>query len=215
MKKITAVTVIALTAAVLTLAQSCRRGEPDETAKETVALPQPVSADYGTEWAYAGMDRQIPSDDNDFAVTGSGFVYRDGWLGTDGDGYFDLACLREPGSEESFTLCFDAYTEGDGFLRIGLWLYSVDSLPGDGSGGVWLSYFDGLISDNGESRTIPKGAASVRVQMDAPGQRLRVYVNGDLVIERACAPENGGGAVKIISGKGPAFISNAAFRMGI
>ncbi|MBO4868753.1 MAG: hypothetical protein J5585_03470 [Clostridia bacterium] len=215
MKKLLTVAVLALTAAALTFAQSCGRSEPEETAKETVALPDHVTADYDTEWAYAGMDRQIPSDDGDFAVTGSGFVYRGGWLGVDGDGYFDLACLREPGSEESFTFCFDAYTEGDGSLRIGLWLYSVDSLPGDGSGGVWLSYSDGQIADNGESHTVPKGAASVRVQMDAPGQRLRVYVNGDLVIDRACAPENGGGAVKIISGKGPAFISNAAFRMGI
>ena len=203
--------IVVLLLASLIFIQSCKKSGADG---ETT-LPPPSGQTYGDGWAYAPMDRQIMADDGDFAVTGSGFVYKDGWLGVAEDGFFDLACLYEPGSGESFTFCFDYYAKDGCALYAGLWLYGVDCTPGDGTDGVWMSFSDGSAVIEGEEFKIKKGAVSVRIEMDSAEEKLTVFADGVKITERECPPKNGGGAVKAVSAKGPVYISNAAFRIGI
>ena len=139
-----------LSLVLLIFAQSCGK-EPAETEKETVKLPEPVSESYGTEWAYAGMDKQIEADDPDFSVTGAGFEYRDGWFGMGGVGYFDLTTVYEPGSDEKFSLEFDMFIKDSGVLWLGIWLYGKDSLPDDGMPGEWIKLYENGAEYNGQT----------------------------------------------------------------
>ena len=68
MKKISIIVVL-LT--VLVFCPSCKKNGQTETT--ALPLPETGTADYGTEWAYAPLDSQVPADDPDFSVTGRGF----------------------------------------------------------------------------------------------------------------------------------------------
>ncbi len=201
-----------LSLVLLIFTQSCGK-EPAETEKETVKLPEPASESYGTGWAYAGMDEQILADDPDFAVTGSGFEYRDGWLGTGGGGYFDLTVNYEPGSDEKFCFEFDAYIKDGGALWFGFWLYSKNSLPDDGMPGEWIklrehsALYGGVPYETGKKET-------VKIKLTASPDGFTVYADGTEIIRTDKGSDNGGGAVKLRSDGCPVYISNIAFRLG-
>ena len=207
MKKI----LIVLSLILLIFTQSCGH-EPVETEKETVALPPAESESYGTEWAYAGMDKQIMADDPDFSVTGADFEYRDGWLGVKDGGYFDLACNYEPGPEERFTLEFDFYS-GGGALWLGMWLYGKDSLPDDGMDGCWLKLSDGAIGYGGGTFATVSGKA-VKIKAEAGPYGISVSADGEVLFSSDHKPDNGGGAVKLRSDGPDVYITNIAFRYG-
>ncbi|MBR6921852.1 MAG: hypothetical protein IKH51_06630 [Clostridia bacterium] len=201
-----------LSLVLLVFAQSCGK-EPAETEKETVALPEPASESYGTGWAYAGMDEQILADDPDFAVTGSGFEYRDGWLGAGDGGYFDLTVNYEPGSDEKFCFEFDAYIKDGGALWFGFWLYSKNSLPDDGMPGEWIklrehsALYGGVPYETGKKET-------VKIKLTASPDGFAVYADGTEIIRTDQGSANGGGAIKLRSEDAPVYISNIAFRLG-
>ena len=206
--------IIVFTLVLLVFTQSCRHGKADGTESAPVSLPEAGAADYGTEWAYAPLDSQIPADDPDFSVTGRGFEYRDGYLGAGGDGYFDLAALYEPGQDESFTFAFSYYPADAGTLLLGFWLYGADSVYGDGMPGEWIRLGSGYIEYEGKKYVFtPDGAAAVRLAVTKDG--FAVYVDGSELLRASAAPKNGGGAVKVVSEKTPVYITNTAFRLGI
>ena len=203
---------IVLSLVLLIFSQSCGQ-EPAETEKETVALPEPVSASYGTEWAYAGMDKQIPSDDPDFSVTGAGFEYRGGWLGVDGDGYFDLTVNYEPGSDEKFSFEFDMFLKDGGVIWLGIWLYGKDSLPDDGMPGEWIKLSGQGAEYYGQNYGLDK-KQTVKIKITAGPDGFRLYADGNELIRTEHGSDNGGGAIKLRSQNAVSYISNIAFRLG-
>lgn len=202
---------IVLSLVLLIFSQSCGK-EPAETEKETVALPEPVSASYGTEWAYAGMDKQIPSDDPDFSVTGAGFEYRDGWLGVENEGYFDLTVNYEPGSDERFVFEFDTYIKG-GVLWLGLWLYGKNCLPDDGMPGEWIKLYENGAEYNGQTFAFDK-KETVKIKLTAGPDGFAVFADEKELFHTDEGSQNGGGTIKLRSEDAPVYISNIAFRLG-
>lgn len=197
----------------LLLLQSCGQPEPDETKAETVLLPEVVTEDYGTEWAYAGMDKQIEADDTDFSVTGKNFEYRDGWLGVDTDGFFDVTVNYEPGSDEKFSFEFDYFVKDNGVLWLGLWLYGKDCLPNDGIPGEWIKLsYDGALY-GGQTYGSDK-KETVKIKLTAGPDGFTVFANGSPIIRTDKGSDNGGGAIKLRSENCPVYISNIAFRIG-
>ena len=208
MKKVLAV----LSLAFLIFAQSCGQ-EPAETEKETTELPDPVSESYGTEWAYAGMDKQIPADDPDFSVTGAGFEYRDGWLGVEDEGYFDLTTVYDPGSDEKFTLEFDTFIKDGGVLWLGIWLYGKDSMPNDGIPGEWIKLCEDSAGYNGQTFAFDK-KETVKIKLTAGPDGFAFSADGKELFHTNIGSQNGGGAIKLRSQNGVVYISNIAFRLG-
>ena len=201
-----------LSLSLLIFTQSCGH-KTDETEKETVELPEPVTEAYGTEWAYAGMDKQIPADDPDFSVTGAGFEYRDGWFGMGGVGYFDLTTVYEPGSDEKFSFEFDLFIKDSGVLWLGIWLYGKDSLPDDGMPGEWIKLKDGKALYGGQPYEYGK-KETVKIKLTAGPDGFTVYADGKELIRTDQGSDNGGGAIKLRSENDPVYISNIAFRLG-
>ena len=204
-------TIIIILLTILLLPSCSHSGQTDETT--ALPLPPAETENYGTDWAYAELDRQIPSDDPDFAVTGAGFEYRDGWLGADENGYFDVAVNYEPGPDESFTFEFDFYAKDNGALWLGFWLYGKDSLYGDGMGGEWIKISDGKITNGGKEYKITSGKA-VKLKLSARGDGFILYADGAEIINSSSGAQNGGGAVKLRSDKSPVYIKNLAFKIG-
>lgn len=205
-------TVITVILSVLLLLPSCKKEEQTDTT--AIPLPPPETAEHGTDWAFSSLDSQIMADDENFAVTGKGFEYRGGYLGVNGDGYFDVAVNYEPGPDESFTFEFDYYAKDNGALRLGFWLYDKDSLYGDGTGGEWIKFSAGKLDFDGKTYVLPKDKA-VRVRLCAAKDGFTLYADGESVIVSDHGVKNGGGAIKLRSDKSPVYIKNLAFRLGI
>ena len=204
-------TVVITFLAALMLLSSCNKEEQTGTA--AVPLPPSATENYGTGWAFAGMDGQIPSDDPDFSVTGSGFEYRGGWLGINEGGYFDIACVYEPGCDERFTFEFDVYAKDNGVLWLGFWLYGKDDLPDDGIPGVWIKFGeDGAEYDGKTYKYNAEGPVKIKAKVNNQG--FEIYENGAPLFESGQKPLNGGGAIKLYSNKSPVYVSNTAFRLG-
>ena len=211
MKKI----LLLLLAAALIFAASCRKNATDETdtAVTAIALPETVAMDYGTDWAHAGLDSQIPADDPDFSVTGRGFEYRGGYLGTGADGYFDLAVTYEPGDDESYTFEFSYYAGDEGSLMLGLRLYDSNCRKGDGMPGEWIRLYSGGAEYGGRTYAIG-GKGAVRITLSASKNGFTVFADGAELISESGKPGNGG-AVKLYSEKAPVYVTGAAFKRGI
>lgn len=203
---------IFLLLSLLIFTQSCGK-DPTDTGKEKVALPEPAAESYGADWAYAKMDKQIPADDLNFSVTGEGFVYRDGWLGAEDDGYFDLAVNYEPGSDEKFSFEFDMFVKDKGTLWLGLWLYGKDSMPDDGIPGEWIKLKSGYALYGSRLCMLEK-KDTFKIQVTAGPDGFTVYADGIELISMDHGSQNGGGAIKLRSEGAPVYVSNVAFRLG-
>ena len=192
---------------------SCKGPLPAVTEEATVSLPEISAVEYGTDWVLADMEEQIPSDDPDFSVTGSGYGYRDGWLGIEKSGRLDIACVYEPGADERFVFSFDCYTERGGVLWFGFWLYGKSSLPDDGMDGVWIKISDGALEYGDKKYGIASGGpAEIKASVNNGG--FEIYADGVLLFKVDQGPYNGGGAVKLYSDMSPVFVKNTAFGLG-
>lgn len=211
MKKI----LLLLLLAALITSQSCKKTASEETGKDdvTIELPEAPSIGYGTEWAHAGLASQVPSDDPDFSVTGRGFEYRGGYLGTGADGYFDLAVTYEPGDDESYTFEFSYYAGDEGSLMLGLRLYDSSCRKGDGMPGEWIRLYSGGAEYGGRTYAIG-GKGAVRITLSASKNGFTVFADGAELISESGKPGNGG-AVKLYSEKAPVYVTGAAFKRGI
>ena len=211
MKKI----LLLLLLATMIISQSCKKTASEETGKDdvTIELPEAPSIGYGTEWAHAGLASQIPSDDPDFSVTGKGFEYRGGYLGTGADGYFDLAVTYEPGDDESYTFEFSYYAKDAGSLMLGFRLYDVSCKNGDGMPGEWIRLYNGKVEYGGKTYDAA-GDGAVRITLTAAKNGFSVQADGKKLFSESGKSGNGG-AVKLYSEKAPVYITGAAFKRGI
>lgn len=191
-------------------------GSPSVTEAVTdVPLPPAGTLDYGEEWANADLYEQISADDKDFALTGKGFEYRDGYMGLQQEGYFDLCCTYEPGSEEDFCFEFRFYASGGGKVYAGIWLPGSDCRPGDGTFGYWFECTEKYIRYGGKTvAEFDTETTDVMIKTDIYSKNVFLYVNGELQMTEKYETNNGGGAVKLYSDTPAVYIRNTAFRLG-
>lgn len=219
MKKAVIITIIMLFFAVFA---SCRKNQPvtppvttEPAITVTAAAPEHTSprepdVTYGDEWTFAGLDRQILAEDENWSVTGSGFAYKNGCLGVSGSGFFDLAELYNFGDEENYIFEFEYSAEEDAALYLGLNLLGINSLPTDPGSGIWLQLGRGAVSLYGADGNVGiagDGFVKISVRVDQPDSRVTVSANGEKCASVRFETADGKTALTLYNGSGSALSS--------
>lgn len=133
---------------------------PDtQTQTETVAPETALSfvteapVEYDDAWETASMGEQILATDENWSVTGKP-VYKDGYMGVDGENMFDVTYLSPIGPEEAYRFEFELNTaeaENDekwATLFVGLKINSEGGIA-DEDNGLWISFKNGVMGIKG------------------------------------------------------------------
>lgn len=125
---------------------------------DTVAsLVTEAPAEYDEGWETASMEQQILATDENWSVTGKP-VYKDGYMGVDGENMFDITYLSPVGPEEAYRFEFELNTketENDEKWQTLFAGLRIDSEGGiaDENNGLWVSFKNGVMGIKGASDT--------------------------------------------------------------
>ncbi len=126
-----------------------------ESTKPSIVTEAP--AEYDDAWETASMNEQILATDENWSVTGKP-VYKDGYMGVDGENMFDVTYLTTVGPEEAYRFEFELNTketENDEKWQTLFAGLRIDTEGGiaDEDNGLWLSFKNGVMGIKGTSDT--------------------------------------------------------------
>lgn len=126
-----------------------------ESTKPSIVTEAP--AEYDDAWETASMGEQILATDENWSVTGKP-VYKDGYMGVDGENMFDVTYLSTVGPAEAYRFEFELNTkqaENDEKWQTLFAGLRIDSEGGiaDEDNGIWISFKNGVMGIKGSSDT--------------------------------------------------------------
>ncbi len=125
---------------------------------DTVAsIVTEAPTEYDEGWETASMGQQILATDENWSVTGKP-VYKDGYMGVDGENMFDITYLTTVGPEEAYRFEFELNTKETANDEKWQTLFAglrIDSEGGiaDENNGIWISFKNGVMGIKGASGT--------------------------------------------------------------
>ena len=167
---------------------------------DTVAsLVTEAPAEYDEGWETASMEQQILATDEKWSVTGKP-VYKDGYMGVDGENMFDITYLSPVGPEEAYRFEFELNTketENDEKWQTLFAGLRIDSEGGiaDENNGLWISFKNNVMGIKGATNsTWNEGVSEFALPFSFTEGFRRVCIEDDRaanVINIYQASENG------------------------